>query len=51
MRGIDHWQFAPYRPYHQQEEACMPFICRLAPGHDSIELEWFDRGDAPDGHQ
>ena len=44
MRGTDQWQFTPYRPVNQAEEICRPFICRLAPGKDFIELQWFDRG-------
>lgn len=44
MRGINHWHFRPYRPFHKEEDVLKPFICRLAPGADFIELEWFDNG-------
>ncbi len=44
MKGISGWHYAPYRPYHRQGEVWKPFICRLAPGEDSIALAWFDKG-------
>ena len=40
MQGIKNWSHQPYRPYNKIDEASRPFICRLAPGRDNIELEW-----------
>lgn len=45
MKGINSWHFHPYRPFHKIYQAALPFICRLAPGVNTIELEWFDKGD------
>src|SRR5690554_5133322 len=44
MRGITGWQYRPYRPMHRLNETQLPFICRLAPESNAIELEWFDMG-------
>ena len=44
MIGITGWQYRPYRPANKIAETKLPFICRLAPEKDAIELEWFDKG-------
>lgn len=44
MKGISGWQYRPYRPAHQLDKARIPFICRMAPEAETIELEWFDTG-------
>ncbi|GHU70432.1 hypothetical protein FACS1894184_15880 [Clostridia bacterium] len=44
MRGVSGWHYHPYRLYNHLEEANLPFICRLAPYEDRIELEWIDNG-------
>lgn len=44
MKGISGWGYRPYRPADRQAEAALPFICRLAPGEDAIEVEWLDLG-------
>ncbi len=49
MKGISGWGYTPYRPYDSIEEAMCPFVCRIAPGLNTVELEWFDKG-ASCGH-
>ncbi len=44
MKGITSWGYTPYRPYDHAEEATKPFICRMAPYEDRVEIEWFDKG-------
>ena len=44
MRGYECWGYRPYSPYDQMELRNMPYICKVAPGKDYIELEWFDNG-------
>lgn len=46
MRGHSAWHYHPYSPLDQAEKRTLPYICRLAPGEASIELEWFDAGGA-----
>lgn len=42
MRGSNKIQHKPYCPPIFRESLKKPYICRLAPGKDSIEFEWFD---------
>lgn len=44
MRGISAWNYQPYTRLMEMEIASLPYICRIAPGTDSFEFEWFDRG-------
>lgn len=44
MKGITGWGYRPYRPAHRLNEAAAPFVVRIAPYADSIELEWLDNG-------
>lgn len=39
MRGYNKWSFHPYIPYDRERD--IPYICRLVPGVDYIEGEWF----------
>ena len=50
MKGITGWQYRPYKPAHTMAEAKLPFICRLAPEKDAMELEWFDKGSPDAAH-
>ena len=42
MRGSNKIQHRPYCPPIFRESLKKPYICRLAPGKDYIEFEWFD---------
>ncbi len=44
MRGYSNWNYRPYSRLNQLEKRLQPYICRLAPGHDVINLEWLDNG-------
>ena len=44
MKGISRWNHTPYRPFDRACDAEKPFICRLAPGENGVEVEWFDHG-------
>ncbi len=44
MRGYEGWSYRPYSPYDQMELRNLPYIGRVAPGADYIELEWLDNG-------
>ena len=43
MRGSNQIHHRPYCPPVFRESLKKPYICRLAPGKDFIELEWFDQ--------
>jgi len=45
MLGYAGWSYRPYSPYDQYDKRSLPYICRLAPDADAIELEWMDAGD------
>lgn len=42
MKGQNHWQFKPYRPFNMQSQLEHPLIVRLAPWDTGVELEWLD---------
>lgn len=42
MNGYSRWSYAPYFPFDKKSEALKPYICRLAPYEDKVEIEWFD---------
>jgi len=44
VRGHSAWHYRPYSPLDRFEKRDLPYICRLAPGEPTVELEWFDRG-------
>jgi len=44
MKGVTGWNYHPYRPFHRADEGRKPFVCRLAPSPNGVELEWFDHG-------
>ena len=44
MRGHSSWNYRPYSRLSQLEKRTRPFLCRLVPTRDAIELEWFDAG-------
>lgn len=44
MKGVTSWNYHPYRPFHRADEGQRPFVCRLAPELNGVELEWFDHG-------
>ncbi len=43
MKGQSMWSYAPYRPF--LFEGGEVYVCRIAPGRDSIHLEWLGEGD------
>lgn len=44
MKGITGWDYKPYTKLNQLEMRAKPFVCRIAPDTNEIELEWFDNG-------
>ncbi len=50
MRGITGWNYRPYRPAHQLEEAMRPFVARIAPHENWFEAEWLDNGAPEEAH-
>lgn len=44
MKGHSQWHYRPYARLNRLETLDRPYICRLAPGRDSVEFEWLDRG-------
>jgi len=44
MRADLFWGFKPYTRPDEMAKALLPYIVRLAPEKDALELEWFDRG-------
>jgi len=45
------WSYAPYIPFDRRDRPAVPYICRLAPYENRIELEWFDKGGENIGHR
>lgn len=45
MKCTTAWNHTPYRPADLPEERMKPFICRLAPGETTLEIEWFDHSE------
>ena len=41
MTGVTTWSFAPYKPFFFDTGDI--YVCRLAPGEDSVHAEWLDR--------
>lgn len=41
MKGISHWSYAPYRPFFFDTGDI--YICRIAPGEQSVRVEWLAR--------
>ena len=50
MNGHSAWSYAPYLPFDRKNEALLPYICRLAPYENFVEIEWFDKGAENEGH-
>lgn len=50
MKGCTGWSYAPYQPFDRRDAAPVPYICRLAPYEDRIELEWLDKGGSTAPH-
>lgn len=44
MRGNNKVYHRPYRPLNCYQEIFDPYICRLAPGETTVEIEWLDNG-------
>lgn len=46
MRGINSHSYKPYFPMTEERAAGarLPYICRLAPSRNSVEVEFFDHG-------
>lgn len=44
MKGYSGIAYRPYTRLTEMEKRELPYICRLAPAKDSIELEWIDNG-------
>lgn len=44
MKGYSKWSYRPYSRLTEIERRRLPFIVRLAPGADYVELEWLDNG-------
>lgn len=42
MRPITSWNFTPYSPLNRPDRLCRPYICRLAPGRTSVNLDFID---------
>ncbi len=51
MKGYSGWSHAPYLPFDKKSEALKPYICRLAPYEDRVEIEWFDNMSPKAGHK
>ncbi|MBQ8551533.1 MAG: exo-alpha-sialidase [Clostridia bacterium] len=45
MKGSRAIHHRPYIPYNRLADAARPYICRLAPGADSVTLEWIAKED------
>lgn len=43
MKGNNYWSYAPYRPL--LTDVGDIYICRIAPGENSIHFEWLDGGE------
>lgn len=46
MRGYANWNYKPWVQANARQEAVSPCIRRIAPGDTTIQVEWFDLGDA-----
>lgn len=44
MRGSSKIYHKPYLPLNRYKETLSPYICRIAPGEESVEIEWLDNG-------
>lgn len=44
MRGSNRIYHRPYRPLNRFNETFQPYICRLAPKEQGVEIEWLDNG-------
>lgn len=44
MRGSSRADYRPYRPLNRYKEVFEPYICRLAPYEESVEIEWLNNG-------
>ncbi|HOJ09406.1 MAG TPA: hypothetical protein PK733_02290 [Clostridiales bacterium] len=41
MKGYNAWNYAPYIPAGERTGTSVPYICRLAPSYNKVEVEWF----------
>ena len=44
MKGSTKWYHRPYQPMHRRQLARDPYICRLAPFADGVEVQILDNG-------
>lgn len=44
MKGFTSANYRPYTTIMDLKDRDLPVICRLAPGSQTVELEWFDNG-------
>ena len=51
MRGSTQWHHRPYQPMHMLEVAQKPYICRLAPFADGVEVQILDNGAPESAHR
>ena len=51
MKGNTRWYHRPYQPLHTQKVAKNPYICRLAPFADGVEVQILDYGAPNSNHQ
>lgn len=42
MRGSSKWHSRPFMPIGRRAEAMLPYICRIAPKRNGVEIDWFD---------
>ncbi len=42
MQGLNTWSYHPYRPF--LTDVGDIYICRVAPGNNSIRFEWLGEG-------
>lgn len=48
MKGYNGWSYAPYIPANRLGQPAAPYLCRLAPGEHTLELEWrYPGGEGP----
>lgn len=44
MKGYSGWGYRPYARITQQQIRALPYICRLAPQEESVQVQWLDNG-------
>lgn len=44
MRGTTSWDYRPYTRLSEIRKRELPYVCRLAPGKDFVEVQWLDNG-------